>query len=603
MNRKSLRLVVMLLVPTLILVLLAACAPAPAPAPQVVKETVVVEKSVEMTVVVEKPVEKTVVVEKVVTAEPTKVPKGGAITEVNPHDVRCLNPILCGEGSPGDYFPKMYGRCVDIDANTGEWVGDLCDKWEVSADAATYKFHIRPDLKWTDGTPITAKDFAYTYEALMSGKVETFNVAAVQNIKEVNVIDDANIEFVLKGPDCAALQSLSLRWIPAHVYKPDFSDLTTSPEYLMATVTSGPFKLKEWVRGDHVIWEPNANYWKGEPNVSYIRRVVPNQVVGAQQMKTGEADVAPIVPENVAELESEDSLTVYKYLRDAYAYVALQMGDPNNPQPRLNADGSVNANHGAHPILSDKKVRQAMAHAIDRNAMINNINLGLAGPMVANVLPTIKWAYASDLPLREVDPEKAKALLDEAGWKLPDGAKVRQCDGCATAAPGTPLKLTLLALAGYELSENRAILIQDELNSIGFDIQVEMLESAAYRERRLAQTWDMAIQDHEDLGNDPNDDFLWAGWSDVPTNGMNFVSYYNPDLEKLLLDAKQVPGCDIQKRGELYKEIQKIIADDVPYIFLNQRKDVLAYNKRIGDFKPGPWYYEPNQQNWYIIGQ
>ena len=250
------------------------------------------------------------VVEKVVTAEPTKVPKGGAITEVNPHDVRCLNPILCGEGSPGDYFPKMYGRCVDIDANTGEWVGDLCDKWEVSADAATYKFHIRPDLKWTDGTPITAKDFAYTYEALMSGKVETFNVAAVQNIKEVNVIDDANIEFVLKGPDCAALQSLSLRWIPAHVYKPDFSDLTTSPEYLMATVTSGPFKLKEWVRGDHVIWEPNASYWKGEPNVSYIRRVVPNQVVGAQQMKTGEADVAPIVPENVAELESEDSLTV-----------------------------------------------------------------------------------------------------------------------------------------------------------------------------------------------------------------------------------------------------------------------------------------------------
>ena len=77
---------------------------------------------------------------------------------------------------------------------------------------------------------------------------------------------------------------------------------------------------------------------------------------------------------------------------------------------------------------------------------------------------------------------------------------------------------------------------------------------------------------------------------------MNFVSYYNPDLEKLLVAAKQVPGCGLEERGKIYKEIQKVIADEVPYVFLNQRKDVLAYNKRIGNFKPGPWYYEPNQQ-------
>jgi len=588
---------------------LAACGATPEP--QTIKETVVVEKEVVVTqeVEVEKEVEVTrvvkeeVEVEVEVTSTPVPLPQGGWVTEVNPHDVRCLNPILCGEGTPGDYFPKMFGRCVDVNAYTGEWEPSLCESWEISDDGLTYAFKVREGVNWTDGTPVTAKDFGYTYEGLMSGKLETWNVAAVQNIKEINLIDDMTIEFVMKAADCAAMGNLALRWIPAHVYAEDWSDLTTNPEYMEATVTNGPFKMKEWVHGDHVIWESNPDYWKGAPHVEgYIRRVVPSQNIGAQQLKTGEADIAPIVPENVAELEAQDHLVVYKYLRDAYGYLALQMGDPDNPQPRLNEDGSLNEDHGVHPILGDKRVRQAIAHAMDLDAMIYGINLGLAGPIAANGLPTIKWAYNDELQPREFSQEKAIELLEEAGWTDTDGDGVRECHACAYADEGAPLELNLLALAGYEISENRAILAQDLLNQIGFDIEVEMVESASMRDRRYAQNWDMMVQDWEDIGNDPHDEVLWASWADVPGGGgNNNVSYYNPDAEELFAEAKSVPGCDQAKRGEIYKKIQEIIYEDQPYIFLYQRKDVLAYNKRIGNFEPGPWYYEPDHQNWYII--
>jgi peptide/nickel transport system substrate-binding protein len=358
----------------------------------------------------------------------------------------------------------------------------------------------------------------------------------------------------------------------------------------------------EWVKDDHITLVSNPDYWRGAPHLDgFVYKVVPNATVGVQQLKTGEVDIYDgIEPKYLVEMELEPQLNIYKYFDDGYTYIAFQMGDPDNPQPRINEDGSANEDHGIHPILGDLRVRRAITHAVDRNIIISKVIFGQGAPTNANVLPAITWAYNDELQPREFDMEKAAALLEEAGWTDQDGDGVRECHGCMYAAEGTPLKLKLITNSGNETRESIGLIVQDQLGQLGFVIEFEAMEWNAFVSTLVGQNFDMCIVGWTDVGSDPDDEGLFGSANDQPGGGFNFVSYNNPEVDELLKQAKTIPGCKVEDRGPLYRDIQAKIYEDQPYTFLYVPRSILVYNKRIAGMELGAWDFRYSIYNWYI---
>ncbi|MFZ5918866.1 MAG: ABC transporter substrate-binding protein [Chloroflexota bacterium] len=590
--------------------LLAACA---TPTPEVLEKVVekivtqVVKETVKETVVIEgtpQVVEKEVtkVVEKVVTPTPTAVPQGGFVVEVSFADAKILNPILSSDDASSDVHELLFGAALQNDPFSGALIPDLVEGWDVSTDGLTYTFHVHDGVYWSDGTQVTGKDFAFTYRALKYGELDSPRLSNVEYVEEINLIDDMTVEFVFSEVNCTALPDLGLGWLPAHMYAEDFSDIQENDLNTHPTVVNGPLLFQEWVKDDHITLVRNPNYWRGAPYLDgWIYKVVPNATVGVQQLKTGEVDVYDgIEPKYLVEMELQEHLSLFKYFDDGYTFLAFQMGDPNDPQPRLNDDGTVNENHGLHPILSDVRVRYAVTYATDRNAIISRVKFGQAAPLEADVLPGIEWAYNADLERREYDLEKAAALLEEAGWTDQDGDGVRECHGCLYTTEGTPLKLKIITNAGNETRENIGLILQDQLGEIGFDIEFEAMEWNAFVGTLLGQTFDMCIVGWTNMGTDPDDESTFASQNDLPTAAFNFNSYYNPQVDALLKQAKTVPGCRVEDRGPLYRQVQELIYQDAPYTFLYVPRDILVYNSRIGGMNPGPWEFRYNIHEWYI---
>jgi peptide/nickel transport system substrate-binding protein len=236
-------------------------------------------------------------------------------------------------------------------------------------------------------------------------------------------------------------------------------------------------------------------------------------------------------------------------------------------------------------------VRQAMAYALDYDAIIDQVYLGQGYRMAANVLPAIEWAYNNDLEPYPYDPEMAAQLLEEAGWVDEDGDGVREKDG-------VPLALGLLTNAGNTTREDLGALVQDQLGQIGFDISFEAIEFGSMLTEMDNQTFDMVIIGWTGLGADPNDDAFWARRFDVPGSGFNFVSYSNDRVEELLAQGLSVPGCDPEERAPYYHEIQEIIYDELPYIFVRGRISNYGYTNDWQGINPGPWSFYHNMEQW-----
>jgi peptide/nickel transport system substrate-binding protein len=185
----------------------------------------------------------------------------------------------------------------------------------------------------------------------------------------------------------------------------------------------------------------------------------------------------------------------------------------------------------------------------------------------------------------------AAQLLEEAGWVDSDGDGVREKDG-------VPLALTLITNAGNTTREDLGALTQDQLNSIGFDITFEAIEFGTLLEQLDNQLFDMIIIGWTGLGADPNDDAFWLRQYDEPGSGFNAVSFANDRIEELLAAGVSVPGCDPAERAPYYQEIQEIMHDEVPYIFVRGRISNYGYTNNWQGITPGPWSFYYNMEQW-----
>ncbi|MEP7290567.1 MAG: ABC transporter substrate-binding protein [Chloroflexota bacterium] len=499
-------------------------------------------------------------------------------------NVVTFNPFLTSDGASYQAYSVLWPAPFETDSFTGEPVPGLTS-WEISEDGLTYTFTIRDDAMWSDGTPITSADIAFSYGAVMSD-IDTTSETAVAGISSVNVIDDKHYEIVLNGPNCAALSDFSgIRFLPAHKFAADFSDFETNPLNQHPDISGGPYILDSIEPDQAQTYHANETYWAGAPKIPFlVNRVIGDQAVIVQAIQSGDIDYTPMQGDLFAQIADTSGLQSQAFPAISVNFLALNWADPNTPQAAYD-DAGAPVEQTPHPILSDVNVRKAIAMAFNVDDVITTLGAAGGTPLVGVITPAIGWAYNSELGRYPYDPEVAAQLLEDAGWVDSDGDGVREKDG-------VPLSLTIKYSNILNHFVTTALVAQDQLNQVGFDIQLELIEWANYLDEvYFGQTFDITAMSNSGGTStpDPNDfTTLLLSTEDVPGSGNNITSYVNPEVDALIEQARTVPGCAPEERAALYYQIQELTKEDVAYNWTYVPNIVQVATSRVGNFNPGP---------------
>ncbi len=524
-------------------------------------------------------------------------------------NITTFNPLMTNDGASYQAYALLWPAPFDTDSFTGEAIPGLTS-WTISEDGLTYTFTIREDAVWSDGTPITADDMIFAINAIKSEDINTVLETNVASINSVNKIDDKTYEIVLNGANCAALSDFSgIRFLPAHKFAADFSDFdpaaeNTSIENTQPDISGGPYILDTWTPDEGQTFHANPTYWAGEPKIPYlVNKVIGDQAVAVQSIQSGDIDYVNFNGDLFQQIADTSNLQYGSFPNISVNFLSLNWGDPNDPQPAYNEDGSA-TDQAPHPLFSDVALRQAVAMGFDVNEVLATLGADGGTPLIGAVTPSIGWAYDNDLQRYPYDPEGAAALLEEAGWVDSDGDGVREKDG-------VPLAFTIKYSNILKHFETTALIAQDQLSDIGFQVDLQLLEWGDYlNEVYFGQMYDVTPMSNSGGTNtpDPNDFMsLILSSQDIPGgNGNNIASYVNPEVDALIEQARTVPGCAPEERAALYYQIQQKAHDDVAYDWTYVPNVFQVANKRVGNFNPGPSWslygYASHIHEWTLEG-
>jgi peptide/nickel transport system substrate-binding protein len=563
----------LLIVLTMLASGLAACGATPAP--QVIKETVIVEGTPQVvekvvTEVVEK--QATTVVEKVVTAtpEPTKKIVTFAWTQ-EPDNLNwnysnmwfsiILQQIWhCWAWEFDDQnvaFPKLVTE-VPSTENGG-----------VSADGTVITMHLRDDIVWSDGQPITADDFVFTYDMIVNPANAVGTVYPYDYVASVEAPDPQTVVTTFSEP-FAPWESLLWRGVlPKHVLEPVFEsdgNIDEAEWNYAPTVGCGPFDFAEWESGSYLRFVKNPNYWLGQPNLDEIYfQFVPDDASQTAALVAGDADLGTFPPLSDVPVLEAGGLNIMTESSGYEEGIFFDFRDPTRPQ-------------------ADVKVRQAIAQAIDRDAINNDLLLGLTHAPETLWDPIAASGYVSpDIQPWTYDPEAAKALLEEAGWTDTDG------DGIRENANGE--KLTLVhGTTIREIRQDAQAVIQQQLKDVGIDLQIPSWDAdlffGTYADGAPPALGELDLMEWSDSTYfpDPDDDYWLCSQipSDENPSGYN---YYGCDEKLDGLFQQQLTLTDTAARAEVFREITKYMHDQVYWLGMWDDPDYWAVSNRLTNVK------------------
>ena len=516
--------------------------------------------------------------EKILVPQPTTAPvarRGSAVVDAIFADAVSLQPLLTNDATSSAYQSLLYAPLTRTDPETLDVRGNLYEDNPVwSADGGKLTWKLKQGLKWSDGNPLTAKDIEFTWNKLVDDKTQFPARSFFTNaFKSVKAIDDLTVEYTLARPGyCSAIRSSNLPGpIPAHVFQD--VDINQNAFNDKPTVTSGLWQFYDWQRDDSLRLAPaNSNYLRGEPMLpGYTYRIVKDNAAALDLFKNQEIDIIRPEPADWDQIKQLSFAQTFEY------YPAL-------------ASWTFIGFNVTNPLLSDKRVRQAMAYAVNKPEYVDKIRLGYAKVQNSNV-PATNWAYTDDVPKFNYDVAKAKALLKEAGWT--PGA-----DGVLVNKDGKKFQVRLFYNTGNKQREQIAMMTQEYLKVVGISVEVVAEEFSAY----LRRLQDSTKRDFEMFvlgwsgSLDPSD--LAGVWQ---TRGsQNYIGYTNAEVDKLYDTAATVPGCKQDDRKKSYARIQQIIAEEQPYLFLYTNQSLIAVNKRIQVNSPTSLGISYNLATWQL---
>lgn len=546
--------------------------------------------------------------------------EGGILIDASFTEPGSLNPIYCTSTScTDDVDAFLFPLVAAVDVSTATFAKDLpygypalAYDWEVSEDGRTYTFKLREDMFWTDGQPVTAYDVEWTFNTTIDPEAASPNSWIAGEIDSVVALDDYTVEFTFPEPYCGIIgRANSFRVVPKHVFdgvplaELENHSFTTNPN-----VTAGVFSFGEYRVAEQTSMVANQGY----PDTTYgyvvpagrILAIVPDQTVAMEQLLAGEITEQDFIPpdrrDDILAAAEAGTLQVYEYSGNTWDYLGLNNANPENPQPGLDADGNP-IPQDPHPLFGDKRVRKAVAMAIDVDAIIEGAVFGYGTRMTANVVPA-SWAYNHDLPPVPFDPTAALALLAEAGWVPGDDGVLVATEDALYAEPGTRFEFQLLTNQGNTRREAIGTIVQDQLQQLGMVVDYQAIEWNTLLEITDAQTYDAVIMGwragYPDNPGSSMKQIFTASSDDPVAGGSNDMSFYNAEFEALLEEVRTTPGCDEAVMKEGYAKLQEIMQDEMPYVWLYVIDGMYVTRGDIVNFGPYPAQMTWNVDAWAV---
>jgi peptide/nickel transport system substrate-binding protein len=522
-------------------------------------------------------------------------------------DADYLNPVISSSANAGYIQLDIFQELLDIDFKDLEQKGQLAVDRPVIANVTSGKyaggmsltFEIRPEAMWDNNTPITANDVVFTLKAVKNPKVNAGNLRPYLEFVDAVEVDAQNPKkftvFSKKKYFMAEAAMGSVLIMPEYVYDPqglmkefsieqlntnpdklkadakiaEFANMFNSPKYSREVgfvVGSGPYEFKGWETGQTITLERKKNWWGdkvnspqlvGKPD-KLIYKVVNDWTTAVTQMKDEGLDLAyGIRNSDFIDLEKNDRFkqlfNLHKPRSLSYDYFGINLKNPK---------------------FKDKRVRQALAHLVDKKEIIDVLLYGMGEPVIGPINPS-KSYYNKDLVEREFSIDKAKALLKEAGWEDTDGDGVvdKEIEG-----KRVPMKINLKYNSGNDRRKNECVLFKESAKRAGIEVEVVTREWTAFLEENKRREFEMFCAGWVQSPIPDDLKQIWHTESDTP-DGSNYTGFGTPETDKII-EQIQVT-LDPAAQTELYKKIQAIIYDEQPYVFLVSPQERIAIHSRF----------------------
>ncbi len=500
---------------------------------------------------------------------PGKPAYGDAIVVGSIGDASNLIPLLASDTPSFEIAGYVYNGLVKYDKDLN-LVGDLAESWDVSKDGLTITFHLRHGVKWHDGVEFTSADVLYTYRVTIDPKTPTAYAEDFKQVKRAEAPDRYTFRVTYGKPFAPALASWGMSILPSHLL--EGKDITKS-DLARKPVGTGPYRFKEWVAGQKIVLEAYKNYFEGEPYIGrYVYRIIPDNSTMFMELKAGGLDMMGLTPvQYQRQTDTPDfksRFNKYRYPASAYTYLGYNL---------------------RNPMFADKRVRQAITSAINKDEIIHGVLFGM-GQIAHGPYKPGTWAYNPHVKDFDYNPGRAKQLLAQAGWKQlnSDGVLVKD---------GKPFTFTILTNQGNDQRMKCAQIIQRRLKNVGIDVKIRVLEFASLLTNFIDKgNFDALIMGWT-ISQDPDIFDVWHSSKTGPKE-LNFIGFKNKEVDRLIEEGRST--FDVEKRKRCYYRIQEILADEQPYTFLYVPDSLPVVSSRFRGIEPAPAGITYNFIKWYV---
>jgi peptide/nickel transport system substrate-binding protein len=487
--------------------------------------------------------------------------RGGTFREGVVGSAQYINPLLCHYNDVDqDLCALVFSGLTRLDAQ-GRIVPDLAEELpQITPDGLIYTFHLRPDLTWQDGAPITADDVVFTTRLMQDpGFPGIPFLSELWRMVQVEKLDHLTIRFTLAQPFAPFLDYTTIGLLPRHLWGNIPAEQMMHSQLNSSPIGNGLFQVTE-VGADHVRLEPNPRYQGATPYLAALEfHFYPDYPSLYDAFKRGEIEgISRVLPQDLGWAEARTDLELFSAPISGYVIVLLNLKNPNLP------------------FLQDKAVRQALLYALDRQQLIDETLAG-QGLVAHSLFMPYSWAYNPNIKHYNRDPEQARRLLEQAGYIDSDGDGIREKDG-------VPLRLILLS-DDEPVRRRLAEAISQAWRELGIEAQPQAVSfTGLISDFIYPREFDAAILSWE-LPGDPDPYPLWHS-TQATDGGQNYSGWSNPEADQLIEQARSL--VDVETRKALYYRFQELFAEEVPGLLLYYPVYTYGVSTKVHNVEIGP---------------
>jgi peptide/nickel transport system substrate-binding protein len=501
-------------------------------------------------------------------------PDGGALSYGEYGRPATLDPVTSNETVSLRIIELVFNGLVGI-SEKQEIVPELAERWESSGDGRSYTFHLRKDVTWhpregEEPRPFTADDVVFTYKIMMHPRTITPLKVRYEFIDSAEKLDDYTVRFTLKRPILNALAKFSFKIIPKHgPSNPNY--LTREDPFVQHPIGTGPYILKNVTADREVVLVANNNYFKGRPHIDkFVAKPFADQNIMTQALMFNAIDMIVLVnPRAIPEIQGDKRFVLQPYNALSYSFFGYNL---------------------RNPLLADRRVRKAFTYAVNRQEMLDSFFNG-QGTIISGPFAPGSWAYNLDVQPPAFDPQKAGALLREAGF-TPGADGVLQKDGKKLS-----FSLKVPIEKESEAVKRVVLAFQNYLKNVGVQVRVDFKEWQAWK---------------EDVFLEHDFDVIFASWvfddsadisslfhsAEIGAWKNNFGGYSNAEVDGLIVESKLT--LDHEKRRTINRKLHAILAEEAPYTFLWTLTNYSAYHKKVRRVSIHPYKFFSFADEWFI---